>query len=86
MWLLSFAWRNRNLKQKQKGNRAKRKMRQIEGKQTPSHTAEHHPAFSTSYFNKKNTIYAWKTLPLQQGQLLMKVHLQDRSKLTLSPN
>lgn len=58
MWLLSFAWRNRNLKQKQRGKREgrvkKKKKRQIEGKQMPSHTAEHHPSFSTSYFNKNN--------------------------------
>lgn len=56
MWLLSFAWRNGNLKQKQKGKREGRvrKMRQIEGKQTPSHTADHHPFFNTSYFNKNN--------------------------------
>lgn len=75
MWLLSFAWRNRNLKQKQKGKRegrVKKKQEAERGGKMPSHTTEHHLPSVQSSLTRTDTIYAWQTLPLQQANRLLK--------------
>lgn len=86
MWLLSFAWRNRNLKQKQKRKRGRSvREKEAEGKQTPSHTAEHHPFFSTCWLNTNRYLCTANTSSTT-GQSLIKVHLQGgRNNRTLSP-
>lgn len=77
MWLLSFAWRNRNLKQKPKGKRegrVKRGVSERENKCHPTLQSITLPSVHAS-LTRTTSIYAWKTLP---GQLLIKVHLQEK--------
>lgn len=67
MWLLSFAWRNRNLKQKQKG----RGEGSGENKCRPTLQSITLPSAQAS-LTRTTSIYAWRTLPLQRANCLLK--------------
>lgn len=75
MWLLSFAWRNRNLKKKQKGKR--------EGKVEQNAVPHCRASPFLQYELRTATVYAWQTLPLQQANRLLKLEKTETTQTFL---
>ena len=89
MWLLSFAWRNRNLTEtegnKRKG-RVKKSGRERENKCHPTLLSITLPS-STSPFNKKSHDLCMENTSSTPGQSLITASTlaENRNNLTLSP-
>lgn len=87
MWLHSFAWRNRNHTQKQKGKRegwAERRARERENKCRPTLQSIALPSEQAS-LTRTTSFYAWQTIPLQQANCLLKcARKENRNSRTLS--